>query len=86
MRNTDSSVMSSSARAANVNLGSFEASRRKARAVYERNIQIAELNALCAVIAIIKWKKYCGFYQDLEGEHDSTYSTNIHLLTGEDCA
>jgi hypothetical protein len=53
---------------------------------YSQNIQIAELNALCAVMAIIKWKKFCRFYQDLEHEHDSTYSTNIHLLTAEDCA
>lgn len=53
---------------------------------YERNIQIAELNALCAAMAVIKWKKYCGFYQDLEREHDSTYTTNIQLLTAEDCA
>jgi hypothetical protein len=53
---------------------------------YERNIQIAELNALCAAMAVIKWKKFCGFYQDLEGEHDSTYSTNIQMLTAEDCA
>ena len=53
---------------------------------YDRNIQIAELNALCAVMAVVKWKKYCGFYQDLECEHDTTYTTNVHLLTAEDCA
>lgn len=52
---------------------------------YDRNIQIAELNALCAALAVIKWKKFCGFYQDLENEHDSTYSTNIQMLTAEDC-
>jgi hypothetical protein len=53
---------------------------------YERNIQIAELNALCAAMAVIKWKKFCRFYQDLEREHDSTYTTNIQMLTAEDCA
>ncbi len=53
---------------------------------YDRNIQIAELNALCAAMAVIKWKKFCGFYQDLEREHDSTYTTNIQMLTAEDCA
>lgn len=52
---------------------------------YDRNIQIAELNAFCAALAVIKWKKFCGFYQDLEHEHDSTYSTNIQMLTAEDC-
>lgn len=51
---------------------------------YERNIQIADLNALTAVMAVIRWKKLCGFYQDLEGEHDSTYTTNCHLLTGDE--
>ncbi|MET3465105.1 ThiF family adenylyltransferase [Variovorax atrisoli] len=51
---------------------------------YERNIQIADLNALTAVMAVIRWKKLCGFYQDIEGEHDSTYTTNCHLLTGDE--
>ena len=32
--------------------------------LYARNIQLAELNALCAVMAVIKWKKLCGFYAD----------------------
>ncbi|MDI1236392.1 MAG: ThiF family adenylyltransferase [Polaromonas sp.] len=53
---------------------------------YDRNIQIADLNALCAALAVIKWKKFCGFYQDLEHEHDSTYTTSTELLTSEDCA
>ncbi len=53
---------------------------------YDRNIQIADLNALCAALAVIKWKKLCGFYQDLEHEHDSTYTTSTQLLTSEDCA
>lgn len=51
---------------------------------YERNIQIADLNALTAAMAVIRWKKFCGFYQDLEGEHDSTYTTNCNLLTGDE--
>lgn len=33
-------------------------------AAYKSNIQIAELNALSAVMAIIRWKKLCGFYFD----------------------
>ena len=36
---------------------------------YDQNIQIADLNALNAVMAVIKWKKLCGFYLDLEQEH-----------------
>jgi hypothetical protein len=53
---------------------------------YVRNIQIADLNALNASLAVIKWKKLCGFYQDLEGEHDSTYSINVNQLTSDELA
>lgn len=49
--------------------------------LYARNIQLAELNALCAVMAVTKWKKRCGFYSDDDREHDSTYTTNTNLLT-----
>ena len=40
---------------------------------YERNIQMAELNALNAALAVIKWKKIRGIYQDLVREGDSNY-------------
>ena len=32
--------------------------------LYNENIQIAELNSLNACLAVIKWKKFLGFYQD----------------------
>jgi hypothetical protein len=51
--------------------------------LYARNIQLAELNALCAVMAVTKWKKLCGFYADDDKEHDSTYTTNTNLLTSD---
>lgn len=51
---------------------------------YHTNIQIAELNALNAALAVIKWKKLCGFYQDLEAEHHTTYSINVAQLLNED--
>ena len=51
---------------------------------YDRNIQIAELNALNAALAVIKWKKLCGFYLDLDGEHHSTYTIDGNLLLNED--
>ena len=51
---------------------------------YERNIQVAELNAMNATLAVIKWKKLCGFYHDFECEHDTTYTINSHLLTRND--
>ena len=41
---------------------------------YDQNIQIADLNALNAAFAIIKWKKLFGFYIDDEREHYSVYA------------
>ena len=40
---------------------------------YGRNIQIVELNALNAALAVIQWKQYLGYYVDLEREHTSLY-------------
>lgn len=40
---------------------------------YGRNIQIAELNALNAAMAVIQWKQHLGYYVDLEREHTSIY-------------
>lgn len=41
---------------------------------YSTNIQIAELNALNAALAVIKWKKFLGYYHDENNEHHTTYS------------
>jgi UBA/THIF-type NAD/FAD binding fold protein len=43
---------------------------------YATNIQIADLNALNANIAVIEWKKYSGFYHAIKRFHNFTYSTN----------
>ncbi|OGC93170.1 MAG: hypothetical protein A2W25_06015 [candidate division Zixibacteria bacterium RBG_16_53_22] len=51
---------------------------------YSRNIQIADLNALNASLAVIKWKKLFRFYLDLENEHHSTYTIDGNMLTNED--
>ncbi len=51
---------------------------------YEVNIQIADLNALNAALAVIKWKKLFGFYQDLDHEHHSTYTIGGNMLLNED--
>lgn len=53
-------------------------------AVYSSNIQVADLNALNAVMAVIKWKKLRGFYRDLEKEHHCTYTTDGNLLLNND--
>ncbi len=51
---------------------------------YSTNIQIADLNALNACLAVIKWKKLYGFYQDLENEYFTTYTINTAHLNNED--
>lgn len=51
---------------------------------YTSNIQIADLNALNASLAVIKWKKLRGFYADLEGEFFSTYTIDGNALINED--
>lgn len=51
---------------------------------YGTNIQIADLNCLNAVLAVIKWKKMVGFYQDLKSEHNSLYFINTGKLINED--
>jgi molybdopterin/thiamine biosynthesis adenylyltransferase len=51
---------------------------------YKSNIQIADLNALNAALAVVKWKKLCGFYADLENEHFSAYTIDGNSLINED--
>jgi hypothetical protein len=52
--------------------------------LYRSNIQVADMNALNAAMAVIKWKKYCGFYQDCYKEHQSVYAINAHQLTRDE--
>lgn len=47
---------------------------------YTRNIQIAELNALNAILAVVRWKKLVGFYGDIEHEYHSLYTINGNYL------
>jgi hypothetical protein len=51
---------------------------------YTRNIQIADLNALNAAFAVIKWKKLFGVYSDLDHEHYSVYVINDNSLVNDD--
>lgn len=51
---------------------------------YATNIQIADLNALNAALAVVKWKKLMGFYQDLDFEHHCTYTIGGNMLRNED--
>jgi hypothetical protein len=51
---------------------------------YASNIQIADLNALNAALAVVRWKKLFGFYGDLDNEHFSTYTLDGNTLINED--
>jgi hypothetical protein len=53
---------------------------------YSTNIQIADLNCLNAMQAVIKWKKLSGFYQDLKEEHNILYFINTNKTMNEDNA
>lgn len=52
--------------------------------LYRTNIQVADMNALNAALAVIKWKQLCGFYQDIVRVHHTTYSINAHSLTRDE--
>lgn len=49
--------------------------------MYGSNIQIADLNAINAMLAVIKWKQYSGFYHDDFQSHHDTYSISSQSLT-----
>lgn len=51
---------------------------------YARNIQIADLNALNAALAVIKWKKIFGFYKDHENEHHSAYDLDGNMIHNDE--
>ena len=51
---------------------------------YTQNIQIADLNALNAALAVIKWKKVFGFYRDFENEHHTLYTIDGNKLDNGD--
>jgi hypothetical protein len=51
---------------------------------YDKNVQIADLNALNAVLAVIRWKKLRGFHFDLKGERFNSYTIGNSMLLNED--
>jgi hypothetical protein len=51
---------------------------------YDRNIQIADLNALNAVLAVIRWKKLYGFYADAGHEHSSALIVERNKIINDD--
>lgn len=51
---------------------------------YSKLPQIAELNALNAALAVIKWKKIVGFYHDSDKEHHSMYRLQLNSILNFD--
>lgn len=53
---------------------------------YATNIQVADLNALNGILAVIRWKKASGIYCDLENEYHSIYSIEVSKIINDDHA
>jgi hypothetical protein len=49
--------------------------------IYNKGIQIADLNALNATLAVLRWKRAIGFYRDLRGELNSAYMVEGNMLS-----
>ncbi|MGC2408191.1 MAG: hypothetical protein WA431_17440 [Candidatus Cybelea sp.] len=48
------------------------------------NIQIVELNALNAALAVIRWKKHLRFYYSQNPEYSNLYTIQFNRITNED--
>lgn len=53
---------------------------------YDRNIQIADLNALNALMAVVRWKKHYGFHADWGHEHSSALILERNKIINDDIA
>lgn len=49
--------------------------------LYRQNIQVADMNALNAQLAVMKWKQVFGFYADDFSPHNKTFSVNSMSLS-----
>lgn len=45
-----------------------------------RNIQVADMNAMNAILAVIRWKQLFGFYEDYDRAHHLTYSVAMQSI------
>lgn len=53
-------------------------------AVYNTNVQVVELNAMTASLAVISWKKHVGFYADFLKKRRSVYVVDGDMIAHED--
>lgn len=50
---------------------------------YSQNIQLADLNAMNAIMAVARWKRLRGFYADLVRENHTTYTIATNKIISE---
>ena len=55
-------------------------------ALYRSNIQVADLNMLAGVLAVIQYKQLLGFYLDTGAEYHAIYSTDGYTIINADRA
>lgn len=58
--------------------------RTSADDVYNHNVQICDLNAFNAVLAVTRWKRHIGIYSDHGHEHHSVYVLDGNKIINED--
>lgn len=52
--------------------------------LYRSNIQVVELNALNAALAVARWKQYMGFYLDQQEAHNLSFSLPLQSLSRDE--
>jgi len=52
----------------------------QADALYKSNIQVADMNAMNAILAVIRWKQFYGYYIDYEQAHNLSFSVAMQSI------
>jgi tRNA A37 threonylcarbamoyladenosine dehydratase len=56
----------------------------RADALYRTNIQVADMNAMNAILAVMKWKQICDFYVDYDQAHELSFSVAMQSIVRAD--
>lgn len=54
--------------------------------LYRQNIQVADMNAINAALAVIKWKQLLGFYFDTFSSYELSFAVNFGTISRKTCA
>lgn len=57
----------------------------KEEVLYRSNIQVADLNALNATMAVLRWKQFMGFYSDQQQAHNLSFALSLQSLGRAEC-